>query len=123
MIPFVDRSLRHLSHPSIRNRQATAMNLTRKETNMKQLKKWAAMVLALMLMLTMVPWTAKADFTQPTGTITVKGVEDGATVKAYRLTKAVFDANGNFLKYENVVASLLQDALEMKKLQKMIKKI
>ena len=109
MIPFVDRSLRHLSHPSIRNRQATAMNLTRKETNMKQLKKWAAMVLALMLMLTMVPWTAKADFTQPTGTITVKGVEDGATVKAYRLTKAVFDANGNFLKYENVVADAFAD--------------
>lgn len=103
MIPFVDRSLRHLSHPSIRNRQATAMNLTRKETNMKQLRKWTAMVLALMLMLTMVPWSAKADFTQPTGTIKVMGVEDEATVKAYRLTKAVFDADGNFLKYENVV--------------------
>lgn len=105
MIPFVDRSLRHLSHPSIRNRQATAMNLTRKETNMKQLKKWTAMVLALMLMITMVPWTAKADFTEPTGTIKVMGVEEGATVKAYRLTKATFDANGNFLKYENVVAN------------------
>ena len=71
---------------------------------MKHLKKWTALLLALMLMITLVPWTAKAEFTQPTGTIKVMGVEDGATVKAYRLTKAVFDANGNFLRYENVVA-------------------
>ncbi len=70
---------------------------------MKQLKKWTALLLALMLMITLVPWTAKAEFNQPTGTITVKGVEKGATVKAYRLTKANFDTNGNFLKYENVV--------------------
>lgn len=71
---------------------------------MKQLKKWTALLLALMLMITLVPWTAKADFTEPTGTITVKGVEADATVKAYRLTEAKFDANGNFLKYENLVA-------------------
>lgn len=76
---------------------------------MKQLKKWTALLLALMLMITLVPWTAKADFTEPTGTITVKGVEEGATVKAYRLTKANFDANGNFLKYENVVAGAFTD--------------
>ena len=71
---------------------------------MKQLKKWTALLLALMLMITLVPWTAKADFTEPTGTIKVMGVEEGATVKAYRLTKAKFDANGNFMKYENLVA-------------------
>ena len=65
---------------------------------MKQLKKWTALLLALMLMITLVPWTAKAEFTQPKGIIKVMGVEDGATVKAYRLTKAVFDASGNFLK-------------------------
>lgn len=76
---------------------------------MKQLKKWTALLLALMLMITLVPWTAKAEFTQPTGTITVKGVEDGATVKAYRLTKAVFDTNGNFLRYENVVDKAFAD--------------
>lgn len=76
---------------------------------MKQLKKWTALLLALMLMITMVPWTAKAAFTEPTGTITVKGVEEGATVKAYRLTEAKFDANGNFLKYENLIAGAFAD--------------
>ncbi|WP_435029524.1 isopeptide-forming domain-containing fimbrial protein [Levyella massiliensis] len=76
---------------------------------MKQLKKWTALLLALMLMITMVPWTAKAEFTEPTGTITVKGVEEGAIVKAYRLTEAKFDANGNFLKYENLIAGAFAD--------------
>lgn len=76
---------------------------------MKQLKKWTALLLALMLMITLVPWNAKAEFTQPTGTIKVMGVEDGATVKAYRLTKAVFDASGNFLKYENMVDGAFTD--------------
>lgn len=76
---------------------------------MKQLKKWTALLLAFMLMITMVPWTAKAEFTQPTGTITVKGVEAEATVTAYRLTEAKFDANGNFLKYENLVADAFAD--------------
>lgn len=76
---------------------------------MKQLKKWTALLLALMLMITLVPWTAKADFTEPTGTIKVMGVEEGATVKAYRLTKATFDAKGNFLKYENVVDGAFAD--------------
>ncbi len=75
---------------------------------MKHLKKWTALLLALALMITLIPWTAKA-FTEPTGTITVKGVEKGATVKAYRLTEAKFDANGNFLKYENLVANAFAD--------------
>lgn len=77
---------------------------------MKQLKKWTALLLALMLMITLVPWSAKAEFAEPTtGTITVKGVEKDATVKAYRLTKAVFDANGNFLKYENLVTGTYKE--------------
>lgn len=109
MIPFVDRSLRHLSHPSIRNRQATAMNLTRKETNMKQLKKWAALLLAFVMVMTLVPLHSKAEFVQPTGKMIVKGVEEGATVKAYRLTKAVFDADGNFLRYDNMGAGAFAD--------------
>ena len=77
---------------------------------MKQLKKWTALLLALMLMITLVPGSAKAEFAEPTtGTITVKGVEEGATVKAYRLTKANFDTNGNFLKYENLVKGVYKD--------------
>lgn len=109
MIPFVDRSLRHLSHPSTRNRQATAMSLTRKETNMKQLRKWAALLLAFVMVMTLVPIHSKADFVQPTGTMIIKGVEEGATVKAYRLTKAKFDANGTFQGYENIKAGTFAD--------------
>lgn len=71
---------------------------------MKQLKKWAALLLAFALMITLIPWTANAEFTEPTGSIVIKGVEEGATVKAYRLTKAVFE-NESFKEYINTAVA------------------
>lgn len=76
---------------------------------MKQLKKWAALLLAFVMVMTLVPLHSKAEFVQPTGKMVVKGVEEGATVKAYRLTKAVFDADGNFLRYDNMGAGAFAD--------------
>lgn len=75
---------------------------------MKQLKKWAAVLLAFLLVVTLVPSSALADpgtttWTEPTGKIIVKGVEKDAKVNAYRLTEAKY-SNGSFTKYVNVGA-------------------
>lgn len=77
---------------------------------MKQLKKWAAVLLAFMLVLTLMPANSIAD--EPTSKLIVQGVEDGATVNAYKLTKATFFANGDFDKYENVVAGAFDKPAE-----------
>ena len=69
---------------------------------MKQLKKWAAVLLAFLLVVTLVP--ANSFAAEQTTKLIVKGVEDDAVVIAYKLTKATFLANGDFDKYENVVA-------------------
>lgn len=69
---------------------------------MKQLKKWAAVLLAFLLVVTLVP--ANSIAAEQTTKLIVKGVEDDAVVTAYKLTKATFLANGDFDKYENVVA-------------------
>lgn len=79
---------------------------------MKHLKKWAALLLAFMLMITMVPWTAKAAV--PTaadkGTITVKGApkQTGMTVIAYPITRATYDSTG-FTGYEAVSGYTFED--------------
>ena len=60
---------------------------------MKQLKKWAAVLLAFMLVLTLMP--ANSIAAKPTTKLILTGVEDGATVNAYKLTEADFDATVN----------------------------
>ncbi len=74
---------------------------------MKQLKKWAAVLLAFMLVVTLMP--ANSIAAEPTSKIIVQGVEDGATVNAYKLTEATFLANGDFDKYQNVGAGAFAD--------------
>lgn len=82
---------------------------------MKQLRKWTAMVLALMLMITMVPWTAKAAPVEgpiPTSHLIVKGVEKGATVTAYKLTEAEFEKTNTahqFIRYKNVLNGIFNN--------------
>lgn len=69
-------------------------------------KKISALVLAAIMVLTMCS-AVFADTNTPAGTaadkgsITVKGVEEGATVKAYPIVKAVYGADGTFTGYEN----------------------
>lgn len=75
---------------------------------MKQLKKWAAVLLALLLVVTLVPGNTFAADPNPTGTILLKGVEKGATVNAYRLTKPFF-VNEKFNKYVEVVPTGFAD--------------
>lgn len=80
---------------------------------MKQLKKWTAMVLALMLMLTMVPWTTKAEPAPPdrTSSLIVKGVEKDATVTAYKLTEAEYEKSApfRFIQYKNVLNGIFKN--------------
>lgn len=80
---------------------------------MKQLRKWTAMVLALMLMITMVPWTTKAEPAPPiipTSNLIVKGVEKDATVTAYKLTEAEYEKTTHqFTGYKNVLTNIFKD--------------
>lgn len=81
---------------------------------MKKLRKWTAMVLALMLMLTMVPWTTKAEPAPPdrTSSLIVKGVEKGATVTAYKLTEAEYGESNTdfqFIRYKNVLDGIFKN--------------
>lgn len=80
---------------------------------MKQLKKWTAMVLALMLMITMVPWTTKAEPAPPdrTSSLIVKGVEKDATVTAYKLTEAEYEKSTpfQFIQYKNVLTGIFKN--------------
>lgn len=68
---------------------------------MKQLKKMAAVLLAFMLVLTLMPANSIAD--EPTSKLIVQGVEDGAVVSAYKLTEADFTADGGFKGYKNLI--------------------
>ena len=77
---------------------------------MKQLKKWAAVLLAFMLVLTLMP--ANSIAAKPTTKLILTGVEDGATVNAYKLTEADFDANGEFKGYKNVVEKAFEKPAE-----------
>ena len=69
-------------------------------------KKISALVLAAIMVLSMCT-AVFADTNTPAGTandkgsITVKGVDEGATVKAYPIVKAVYGADGTFTGYEN----------------------
>ena len=64
---------------------------------MKKMRKIFAVLLTLAMVLTM-SMTAFADGTAPsdadTATITVTGIEDGATVKAYRIVEPLYNGNG-----------------------------
>ena len=68
---------------------------------MKQLKKWAAVLLAFLLVVTLVPTNSFAA--EKTTKLIVKGVEDGAVVSAYQLTEADFTADGGFKGYKNLI--------------------
>ena len=65
---------------------------------MKQLKKWFAVLLAFLLVVTLVPTNAFAQVPKNTdkGTITVKGVkkQDGMKVIAYPVIEATYGKNG-----------------------------
>lgn len=64
---------------------------------MKKMRKIFAVLLTLAMVLTM-SITAFADGTAPSdadkATITVTGIEDGATVKAYRIVEPLYNGNG-----------------------------
>ena len=68
---------------------------------MKNLKKWTAVLLALLLVVTLVPANVFAE--KPTSKLIVTGVEDGAIVNAYKLTEADFTAEGGFKGYKNLI--------------------
>lgn len=76
---------------------------------MKKVKRILAVLLSMAMILGMTV-TASAEIVgtnpseQDTGTITVQNVEDGATVKAYQVVKAVYNENGinGFSKYAPV---------------------
>ena len=79
---------------------------------MKQLKKWAAVLLAFMLVVTLMP--ANSIAAKPTTKLIVTGVEDGATVNAYKLTEADFNADGEFKGYKNLITDAFANPSEPK---------
>ncbi len=79
---------------------------------MKQLKKWAAVLLAFMLVVTLMP--ANSFAAKPTTKLIVTGVEDGATVNAYKLTEADFTADGGFKGYKNLIEKAFANPSEPK---------
>lgn len=79
---------------------------------MKQLKKWAAVLLALLLVVTLMPTNSIAA--KPTTKLIVTGVEDGATVNAYKLTEADFTADGGFKGYKNLIEKAFANPSEPK---------
>ncbi len=71
---------------------------------MKKMKKLAAIVLsAVMVMALAVPAFAATSSTD-TGSVTINGLNGGTSVSAYRIAKATYDSDGNFLGYEMTVA-------------------
>lgn len=79
---------------------------------MKNLKKWTAVLLALLLVVTLVP--ANVFAAKPTTKLIVTGVEDGATVNAYKLTEADFTADGGFKGYKNLIENAFENPGEPK---------
>jgi fimbrial isopeptide formation D2 family protein/LPXTG-motif cell wall-anchored protein len=65
----------------------------------------SAILVALVMMLAM---AIPAFAAEVTGTITVKGVESGVTVEAYKIVQAEY-SNGEFVKYSEVKANSIAD--------------
>lgn len=70
----------------------------------------SAVLIALVMMLAM---AVPAFAAEVTGTITVKGVESGVTVQAYKIVKAEY-SNGEFVKYSEVKAGSIADKTTFK---------
>ena len=80
---------------------------------MKSLKRLLVLFVTVAMMMTMcLPMMAKAapiGTDADTGTITVKGVEKGATVTAYPIVTAKYDTNGNFDGYNDNDYTITKD--------------
>ena len=81
----------------------------------KYLKKISAVLMAAIMMLAMCTVGAFADETYPkpsdTNTITVKNVEEGATVTAYHIVKAQYVDGIGFEKYAAIDGTNIQDPI------------
>lgn len=73
-------------------------------------KNISAILIALVMMLAM---AVPAFAAEVSGTITVKGVEPGVTVQAYKIVKAEY-SNGEFVKYSEVKAGSIADKTTFK---------
>ncbi len=69
------------------------------------IRKLTACLLALTMVLGMSTVAMAATSSSDTGSITVNGLAEGVTVRAYQIAKATYDADGNFLGYEMTVSS------------------